>query len=293
MLKDHRRVILSGPSRSTGKSFLATKLAELLIKINTKNDTQLLKLTHFELTKDNHEDFTALIQKINYDTAEHSANLPFVLILDNLHLEPEVDLVLSQNLNIGAESGPFIIGTMIQSSSNNSTNLQLKHNFRWILCANHIEPIRGLLSRYLKKNLLLQEAETRQFNPELAKVVDWISKAALAINKFLETHCNPESTLSPTTFMTCPMDANEARLWFTNLWNLTIVPHHLDAVTEGLQAFGRRAVWDSPLNSLQDNWPWAPQDFDNLVRIRPEDVSFESYPAARPVSGHSCDSGLE
>ena len=293
MLQDHRRVILSGPSRSTGKSFLATKLAKLLIKINAKNNTQQLKLEHFELTKNNHDNFTALIQKINSDTAEHSPDLPFVLILDNLHLEPQVDLVLSQNLNIGAESGPFIIGTMIQSSSNNSTNLQLKHNFRWILCANHIEPVRGLLSRYLKKNLLLQEAETRQFNPELAKVVDWVSKAALAINKFLETHCNPESTLSPTTFMTCPMDANEARLWFTNLWNLTIVPHLLDAVTEGLQAFGRRAVWDSPLNSLQDNWPWTSQDFDNLVRIRPEDVSFESYPAARPVSGHSGDNGLE
>ena len=291
MLQDHRRVILSGPSRSTGKTFLAVKLAKLLIKMNTK-DSQL-KLEHFELSKTNHGEFIELIQRVNNEAAEHSSNLPFVLILDNLHLEPSVDIILSQNLNVGAESGPYIIGTMIQTSSNNSTNLQLKHNFRWILCANHIEPVRGLLSRYLKKKLLLQEAETRQFNPDLAKIVDLVAKTSLATNKFLETHCNPEATLSPTTFMSCPMDPSQARLWFLNLWNLNIVPHILDAVTEGLQTLGRRGAWENPLTSIQENWPWSLQDFDNLVRIRPEDVGFESYPLARPVSGHSGDNCLE
>jgi hypothetical protein len=99
--------------------------------------------------------------------------------------------------------------------------------------------------------------------------------------------------LSPTTFMSCPMDPSQARLWFLNLWNLNIVPHILDAVTEGLQTLGRRGAWENPLTSIQENWPWSLQDFDNLVRIRPEDVGFESYPLARPVSGHSGDNCLE
>ena len=49
--------------------------------------------------------------------------------------------------------------------------------------------------------------------------------------------------------------------------------------------------------SFQESWPWSNQDIDNLVNIKPEDVAFESYPVARPVSGtHSgggSDNGLE
>ena len=249
MLQDHRRVMLSGPSRSTGKTYLARQLANLLIRLNTK-DTEL-KLEHFELNKDNTNEFIQLVQRINQESEEHSPNLPYVLLLDNLHLAANIESILSQHLRVGPEAGPFIIGTMMQLSNNNSTNMQLKHNFRWILCANHIEPVRGLLSRYLKKKLLAQEAETRQFNPEVSKIVDWVAKVLLSINKFLEIHCNPDSTLSPALFMSCPMDSGEARLWFINLWNLSVVPHMLDVVSEGLQAYGRRGSWEDPLRNIQ------------------------------------------
>ena len=46
---------------------------------------------------------------------------------------------------------PYIIGTLNQNggggggalSPSSTTNLQLRHNFRWVLCANHIEPAKG------------------------------------------------------------------------------------------------------------------------------------------------------
>ena len=69
------------------------------------------------------------------------------------------------------------------------------------------------------------------------------SRAALVTNKFLEAHCSPESVLPTSTWLTCSTDPNTARTWFLSLWNLTIAPHILDSVREGLQLYGRRARW--------------------------------------------------
>ena len=62
-------------------------------------------------------------------------------------------------------------------------------------------------------------------------------------NKFLEAHCSPESVLPTSTWLSCPTDPSTARTWFLSLWNLTIAPHILDSVREGLQLYGRRARW--------------------------------------------------
>lgn len=75
---------------------------------------------------------------------------------------------------------PYIIGTMVQSalssvvspSSGPSTTtaattsnnlLQMHHNFRWIMCANHSEPVAGFLGRYLQRRLVAEE--TRGYSP--------------------------------------------------------------------------------------------------------------------------------
>ena len=107
-------------------------------------------------------------------------------------------------------------------SSGTTTDLQLKCNFRWILFANHIEPVRGFLGRQLRRKLLAQEVETRLHNTELYQVIEWITKSFVMINKFLESHCSQDATLSPATFLGLPLDQNTSRLWFINLWNLNI-----------------------------------------------------------------------
>ncbi len=35
--------------------------------------------------------------------------------------------------------------------------------------------------------------------------------------------------------MSCPMDVEGSRVWFTDLWNYSIIPYMLEAVREGLQ----------------------------------------------------------
>jgi len=46
-----------------------------------------------------------------------------------------------------------VIGTMNQTSSTCPADLQVHHNFRWILYASHIEPVRSFLARHLRRQL--------------------------------------------------------------------------------------------------------------------------------------------
>ena len=107
-------------------------------------------------------------------------------------------------------------------SSGATTDLQLRCNFRWILFANHIEPVRGYLGRSLRRSLLRLEVDSRTHNPEMYTVVEWVSKSFIMINKFLESHSSQDASLSPQYFLQCPMEVTASRLWFINLWNLNL-----------------------------------------------------------------------
>ena len=80
-------------------------------------------------------------------------------------------------------------------SSGSTTDLQLRCSFRWILFANHIEPVRGFLARALRRALLRRETETRLHNEEMFGVVEWVARSAIRINKFLECHASQVRTI--------------------------------------------------------------------------------------------------
>ena len=105
---------------------------------------------------------------------------------------------------------PYIIGTMNQTTSTCSpTNLQLHHNFRWVLCANHMEPVHGFLARYLRRRFADAEiragsggggeAEGRTTSGasdgRTENVVEWIPRVWQHLNKFLETHSSSDVTV--------------------------------------------------------------------------------------------------
>lgn len=89
---------------------------------------------------------------------------------------------------------PYIIGTMNQATCS-TTNLQLHHNFRWVLCANHMEPVKGFLGRYLRRKLVEAEVRTGIRNNDLNRIIDWVPKVWLHLNKFLETHSSSDVTI--------------------------------------------------------------------------------------------------
>ena len=72
-------------------------------------------------------------------------------------------------------------------------------------------------------------------------------------------------------------------MWFTGVWNYSIVPYLVETVREGLLIYGRRASWHAPTQFVLDTYPWpraAPHaGADSLTRLRPEDVGYETAAA--------------
>ncbi|RXN15593.1 neuron navigator 2-like protein [Labeo rohita] len=284
LLQEHRRIILSGPS-GTGKSYLAHRLAEHLAlregKLPNESNIVTFNVDH-KSSKELRQYLANIVEQCSADGQETEA--PLVLILDNLHHISSLGEIFNGLLNCKYQRCPYIIGTMSQATSS-APNLQLHHNFRWVLCANHMEPVKGFLGRFLRRKLIETEIGSRTRNPELVKIIDWIPQVWHHLNRFLEAHSSSDVTIGPRLFLSCPMDVDGSRVWFTDLWNYSIIPYMLEAVREGLQLYGRRAAWEDPALWVLETFPWAAShqhpDWPALLQLRPEDVGFDGYSASR------------
>ncbi|XP_053093979.1 neuron navigator 2 isoform X5 [Pangasianodon hypophthalmus] len=276
LLHEHRRLILSGPS-GTGKTYLAQRLAEHLTLLEGRTDTHSA-ITTFNVdhksSKELRQYLLAVVEQCSVDQRE----APSVIILDNLHHISSLGEIFNGLLTQTRQHCPYIIGTMSQTTSS-SPNLQLHHNFRWVLCANHTEPVKGFLGRFLRRKLIETEISNRTRNPELVKIIEWIPRVWHHLNCFLEAHSSSDVTIGPRLFLSCPMDVDGSRIWFTDLWNYSIIPYMLEAVREGLQLYGRRAAWDDPARWVLDTFPWRSSsqhpDWPALLKLRPEDVGLD------------------
>ncbi|XP_060047340.1 neuron navigator 3 isoform X6 [Erinaceus europaeus] len=278
LLMEHHRIILSGPS-GTGKTYLANKLAEYVITKSGRKETEdaiaTFNVDH-KSSKELQQYLANLAEQCSADN--NGVELPVVIILDNLHHVGSLSDIFNGFLNCKYNKCPYIIGTMNQGVSS-SPNLELHHNFRWVLCANHTEPVKGFLGRYLRRKLIEVEIEKNTRNSDLVKIIDWIPKTWHHLNSFLETHSSSDVTIGPRLFLPCPMDVEGSRVWFMDLWNYSLVPYILEAVREGLQTYGKRAPWEDPSKWVLDTYPWSsasmPQEGPALLQLRPEDVGYE------------------
>ncbi|KAM3876676.1 neuron navigator 2 [Diretmus argenteus] len=283
LLKEHRRVILSGPS-GTGKTHMANQLSRHLLlqegRPLTPHAVVTFNVDH-KSSKELRQYLSGLAEQCGGGSGLES---PLVVILDNLHHVGSLGEIFNGLFNCKYQRCPYIIGTMSQATSS-SPNLQLHHNFRWVLCANHMEPVKGFLGRYLRRKLIEVEISSRTRNVELVKIIDWIPRVWQHLNRFLEAHSSSDVTIGPRLFLSCPMDVEGSRVWFTDLWNYSIIPYMLEAVREGLQLYGRRAAWEDPAHWVIDTYPWSttptPADWPPLLQLRPEDVGFDGYSAPR------------
>ena len=74
----------------------------------------------------------------------------------------------------------------MSQSTNATTNLQLHHNFRWVLCANHMEPVKGFLGRYLRRKLVASEVSANTLNNDLGKVTNKHLYHCLCVNQICQ-----------------------------------------------------------------------------------------------------------
>ncbi|GAA6088332.1 neuron navigator 2 isoform X7 [Tachysurus ichikawai] len=276
LLQEHRRLILSGPS-GTGKTYLAQRLAEHLTLLEGRTDTHTA-IANFSVDHKSSKELRQYLLTVVEQCSVDQSAAPLVIILDNLHHISSLGEIFNGLLNQTRQHCPYIIGTMSQTTSS-SPNLQLHHNFRWVLCANHTEPVKGFLGRFLRRKLIETEISSRTRNPELVKIVEWIPRLWHHLNCFLEAHSSSDVTIGPRLFLSCPMDMDGSRIWFTDLWNYSIIPYMLEAVREGLQLYGRRAAWDDPARWVMETFPWRSStkqpDWPALLKLRPEDVGLD------------------
>ncbi|XP_030210536.1 neuron navigator 3 isoform X4 [Gadus morhua] len=298
LLSEHRRIILSGPS-GTGKSFLAAKLAAYIVA-QTGSEVTEHTVASFNVDQkcskvrkpDLRQYLSTLAERCASEQTD--SDLPTVVVLDNLHHIGSLSDIFNGFLNCKYHKCPYVIGTMNQGMSC-SPNLGLHHNFRWVLCANHTEPVKGFLGRFLRRKLIETEISRNTRSTELIKVVDWLPRVWQHLNGFLEAHSSSDITIGPRLLLSCPMDVAGSRLWFTDLWNYSLVPYLLEAVREGLQLYGKRAAWEDPSKWANETYPWspAPQPHDSqslLLQLRPEDVGYDGFGGSKDGSSPSSSS---
>ncbi|CAI5637459.1 unnamed protein product [Oreochromis niloticus] len=284
LLMEHRRIILSGPS-GTGKSFLAAKLAEYIISDMGQEVTEH-NVASFNVDQNSSKDLRQYLSTLaeQCNSEETDTELPTVVILDNLHHIGSLSDIFNGFLNCKYHKCPYVIGTMNQGVSS-SPNLELHHNFRWVLCTNHTEPVKGFLGRFLRRKLIETEIDKNMRSNDLIKIIDWIPKTWQHLNSFLEAHSSSDVTIGPRLFLSCPMDVEGSRVWFTDLWNYSLVPYLLEAVREGLQLYGKRTAWEDPSKWVNDTYPWnaasLQQDGQSLLQLRPEDVGYDGYSSSK------------
>lgn len=276
LLAEHRRLVLCG-APGTGKSHLAARLAEFHAQSQGRDPAEAVAT--FNVDNKSAKELRQYLTHLGEQAAAGGDNggvLPCVVVLDNLHRAGP----LAEALGSLPRNLPCLLGTMAQAACS-ATSLQLQHGFRWVLVAPHMEPARGLLGRVLRRRLATLELDQGRPQPELASVLGWLPRVWQHLNTFLETHSSGDVAIGPRLFLSCPLELDAARAWFSDVWNYSLAPYLREAAREGLQLYGRRAAWTDPTQFVLDTYPWPGAPPQGLTRISPRDVGLETGPTAQ------------
>uniref|UniRef100_UPI00358FE094 neuron navigator 3-like isoform X3 n=1 Tax=Myxine glutinosa TaxID=7769 RepID=UPI00358FE094 len=256
LLSLHRRFVLSGPPDSQ-KTRFALGLAWHLANVHERTEdveeaddaagaepVVLIKLKELTLKECN--------ERVREALNDHRLQ---VLMLDDLHVISD-PLALLSPLHSSAIR-PYVIVTMehVGPSGPDITSLP---GFGLLHLSPHSEPIKGLLGRNLRQELIqagdwgpgAQEVSGSQdgagrsaaMSP-MARVVDWLPRLWRQLNRQLETRGEDGGHFGLGIFIGCPMDISASYKWFLDIWLNQLLP--------------RLQSGDSLFQWILDSQPWA------------------------------------
>ena len=130
---------------------------------------------------------------------------------------------------------------------------------RWILLANHTEPVQGLLRRFLRRRLIQSELESRSRDRELERIIEWIPRCWQHLNSFLEAHNSADVTVGPRWFLQVPKDSTCSQVPLLScccLWSLCL--------QDSFHSF----QWNGWIDSLPVPMDWVDPDLVSFACIQ-------------------------
>ena len=316
LISEHKNLLFCGPN-GTNKSYVARKIAEYLLRRQQQQrspaKSQHLEIVYFNVDNKTSKDLKQFLNTIIAESSNDEAP-SMILILDNLHSITNISDAFSEYFSArnAAKKCSYVIGTVNQS---NVTALNLHHQFKWVLCVNHTEPVKNYLSRYLERRLIdyeskmsmnKQQSSTQPIHleqnlRELKSLYEWIPKLWQHVNKYIEAYNSIDLTIGPKLLITCPLDFKQAQSWFVDMWNNTLVPTMIDIIKEGIQVYDTKiGGWEDPKIWLHSTLPWLngngnKQILYSLSSIGPRDVGYgielENNELQRINENHNENSG--
>ncbi|OUC47222.1 phosphoglycerate mutase family protein [Trichinella nativa] len=291
LLLEHRRVILSRTCGADRHTLARSLVRHCVLKSNGvwRDDAVFT----FDASEPNSANCVRQFLDNISDNQCCTSQLPTAVIFNGFSTLSQSAEIFAALSKIPAHQCPYtVVVTGRSASTAAATDLQFRHDFRWILCGSQVEPMRGMLARCLRQRLVDSEVRRNvRLGTDLNDLFEWLSQLWAHLSQqsfflYIETFQLSDAPIDVKIFLDCPMDRLQARQWFLDVWKRLIDPHLMQTTVEDLQVayttiiyylftsisnfsslliiqvYGFASHLQELVSFITDTWPWNEENND-------------------------------